>query len=227
MGARMSDEIYWQTAKEYRSETAGELADLISIQRDLNFTIRGSELALDLTSKSPSPSGEVDYFGDDMLRRTSLWNSALVAYARCFTTGIRQVRLSIDMFNGLGDKAQEAEKAHTYFMNLRNKYVAPSVNRFEDIRVILLVGDGVHSQSGVVGGGPFLMWPAEEKPDNVRSLCNLARFLKGQVELRVGEKAKQMLEEAKKLTDDELASLPDMNVPVPVQPDEAGKPRPR
>ena len=222
----MSEEIHWQTAKEYKSETAGELADLMSIRRDLDFTIRAAELALQLTSDSPSHD-VADDLGDDSVRRTSLWNSVLVAYARCFASGVRQVRLSIDMFKGLGDKADEAEKGHAYVINLRNKYIAHSVNRFEDGRVILLVADGVHSDKGVVGAGPFLMWPAAENPNNVRSLQNLARFLKGQADLMVNEKMRQVLEEAKKLSDQELASLPDMAVPIPVQPDEAGKPRPR
>jgi hypothetical protein len=168
-----------------------------------------------------------DYLDDDWVRRTSVWNSALVAYARCFATGVRRVRLNVDLFKGLGDKAEEAEKAHTYVMDLRNKYVAHSVNRFEDLRVILLVGDGIHSQRGVVGGGPFLMWPATENRDNVRSLRNLARFLKGQVDMLMNERCKQVLDEAKKLTDEELTSLPDMAVAIPVQPYEAGKPRSR
>jgi hypothetical protein len=222
----MSEETHWQTAKEYRSETAGELADLVSIGRDLAFTIRATELVSELSSDPPPASWEA-HLGDDWVRRTSLWNSALVAYARCFGTGVRRLRLNVERFKGLADKAEEAEKAHDYFMDLRNKYVAHSVNRFEDVRVILLIGDGIHSQPGVVGGGPFIMWPAAENSDNVRSLRNLARFLKGQVDMLMTEKIKQVLEEAQKLGNEQLFSLPDMAVPIPVEPHEAGKPRSR
>lgn len=221
----MNDEIHWHTAKEYRSELAADLADLASIRHDLEFVIRATDLALLIPE--PTAASLDATLSDDLIRRTSLWNSALVAYARCFGTGVRQRRLSEDLFQPLGGKAEEAVRAHRYCLETRNKYIAHSVNSFERVKVALLVGDGVHSQKGVVGGGPMLVRPAAEKAENVQTLRNLATFLMRHVESVLKEKGSQLLEEARGLPETTLDNLPNLEFPIPVQPDEVAKPRPR
>ena len=220
----MTDEPHWQTAKEYRSELAAELADLASIRHDLDFVNRSIELA-SLIPDSALTASE-NSLSDDLVRRNSLCNSAIVAYARCFGTGVRRVRLSGDLFAALGDRAAEATSAHNYFLELRNKYVAHSVNSFERVKVALLVGDGTHSQRGVVGGGPFLLRLAFEKTDNLRTLQNLATFLKRHVESSLNKMVEQVLDEAKTLDEATLEALPKLEFPIPVLPEEVSKRRP-
>src|SRR5258708_1465821 len=114
--------------KEYSSKAAAELAAIASIQRDLSFTLRPCDLLLgpfatDSNIPTPNPPGEPDTI------RESLWNSALIAYARCFATGIREHRLDESDFEGVPEHASKLKTDHRYFINLRSKHVAHSVNR--------------------------------------------------------------------------------------------------
>jgi hypothetical protein len=146
----MTDELRGTTMKQYSSDKANELAALASVLSDLRFARHACELLL---AKFPPVAGHEDELDEPVIVRKSLWNAALVAYARSFATGVRGTRLSTDMFNVLGEKALDAVEAHDYFLAQRNKHVAHSVNRLEDVRVVLMVGDGVNTTKGVHGAG--------------------------------------------------------------------------
>jgi len=218
----MSEDIRWTTMKQYTSDIANELAALASIQSDLRFTQRACELLL--TKFSPNV-GNDDELGETAIIRKSLWNAALIAYARSFATGVRATRLSTAMFDAFAERASDALKAHEYFLDQRNKHTAHSVNRLEDVRIILMVGDGVNITKGVHGGGPFHIQQAHEQPGNVQTLANLAMVLAQLVEAQISQKSQQVLSEARALNDSQLASLPDMAIPLPVNLNEVGKRR--
>jgi hypothetical protein len=130
------------------------------------------------------------------------------------------------MFAAFGDKSNEAVRAHEYFLDQRNKHIAHSVNRLEDVRIALMIGDGVNTTKGVHGAGPFHIWLAFEEPGNVQTLANLATVLIELVELQSAVKGQEVLAEARALTEDKLASLPDLEIPLPVELSEVGKRRP-
>lgn len=209
--------------KQYSSDIANELAAFFSILSDLRFTRHACELLL---SKFPPMPGHEDELSEALILRKSLWNAALVAYARSFATGVRSARLSTDMFNAFGEKSSDAVKAHEYFLAQRNKHVAHSVNRLEDVRVVLMVGDGVNTTKGVHGAGPFHIWQASEEAGNVQTLVNLTNVLATQIEALIPQKTQQVLSEARALDDSQLASLPDIAIQLPVEVSEVSKRRP-
>jgi len=219
----LDDNQHWNTAKEYRSPLAAEVADLASIRSDLAFVIQAAELALLI----PEPSGASGESPVDNVRRTSLWNSALVAYARCFGTGVRKVRLTEECFASLAEKTAQALVAHQYCIDTRNKYIAHSVNSFERAKVALLVGDGIHSDRGVVGAGSILIRAAAEAAENIRSLKNLARVLIRWVDAELHARVEAVVAEARAMDEGTLNNLPNVEFPLPVQPGEASKPRKR
>src|SRR5258707_11841545 len=155
----MEEPLNWQAIKDYRSDTAGEVASLASFKRDLEFTMAAAQAILARAKDSSQPETGAP---ENTLIVTSLWNSALVSYARCFASGVR-ARLDVSEFKLWPGIVADAETAHSYFINQRNKYIAHSVNRFEESRVALMVS---HSQRGVIGGGPFLLWPSAESEEN-------------------------------------------------------------
>jgi hypothetical protein len=76
-----------------------------------------------------------------------LTTAAVVAYARCFTKGVRTASHKVLLHS----ITPELLEAHHYFMNLRDKHVAHSVNSFEEnLLTVELQMDG-RSPQGVVG----------------------------------------------------------------------------
>jgi len=210
----MSKETKWESVRKYSSALATELADWNSIRQDLEFTIRAVELTLELSHDPPSSETS-----DDGVRRLSLWNAALVAYARGFKTGVRQVRLDEDMFRILGDRADRAVEAHRYLINQRDKFVAHSVNRSEHVGVGVMVFDGK-----VSGIGPYSFKQLQVGRQTMKTLRSLARTLHTEIGSRINKMHREVLEEAKKLTPDELSRLPAVEW-SPVKVHEAGRRR--
>lgn len=218
----MTEELRWTTVKQYASPLANELAALFSI---LSLKLAQGACELLLAKFAPIPGDEHEDAESAILRK-SLWNAALIAYARAFATGVRATRLSTDMFAVFGDKATDAVKAHEYFLDQRNKHIAHSVNRLEDVRIVLMVGDGMNTTTGVHGAGPFRIWQAHEEPGNVQTLANLAKVLVQLLEPQSATKSQEVLAEAQALDETQLANLPDMAIPLPVDVSEIGKRRP-
>jgi hypothetical protein len=107
---------------ELTTENAQLLADCTSIDNDLAFCMRCCERLSQFVQ-----SGH-----QDMVLQRSLWTSALVAYARCFASGVRY-GLTPEIFSKHEGKL--LVEAHKYFIEVRNKHVAHSVNPFEQIKV--------------------------------------------------------------------------------------------
>lgn len=197
--------------KEYSSKAAAELAALTSIQRDLGFTLRACDLLLgpfatEPNTPTPNPPGEPETI------RESLWNAALIAYARCFATGVREHRLDESDYESVPEHASKLKADHKYFIDLRSKHIAHSVNRLEEVRVAVAV-----PEKGVLGVGPFHIWQSEQEFQNVRLFRAMAGVLLEQVNRRIAEKGKQVLEEVNKLDKGQLDALPDCAFQLPVE----------
>jgi hypothetical protein len=100
------------------SELARRFADLHLVIDDLSF-------ALDCLTEAdklgmPDPNN---------LASKALIFSGAVAYARCFHSGVRSVRLNPQDF--VGTSVPFDHEIHDYVFELRNKHVAHSVNEFE------------------------------------------------------------------------------------------------
>jgi hypothetical protein len=82
---------------------------------DLEFAKAAAEMALEVTPASdnePAPTGK------QLITLRSLWNAAVVAYARCFLGGVRQTRLG-GVFARTGERETEFRRAHQYIIDLR------------------------------------------------------------------------------------------------------------
>lgn len=98
------------------------LADLTGIQSDLEATAAICDLLMKEIKK-----GQYDLYLADALS-----SAALVRYARSFTSGVRtKIPKSIQTL-----LSSELLKEHKWFIDLRDKYVAHSVNAFEDHQVV-------------------------------------------------------------------------------------------
>jgi hypothetical protein len=126
-------------------EEAREAEGWMGISQDLRFVVKATRHLADVMRQQGEGSGgtPVTLDTNDTVV-ISLWTAALVAYARCFATGVR-ARLSEGVFD---DKSVALEE-HRYYMDLRNKHVVHSVNPFE----ISATGVGV---ANVAGEDPYV-----------------------------------------------------------------------
>ena len=112
---------------DFSVKEAQWLADLASIQSDLETV----ESICDLFIKerqSPDPFGESKQF----VLFEALCTSAIVRYGRSFVSGVRE-----KVPDALVEKlSQEHQSSHVFFMDLRHKWVAHSVNTFEFTQVV-------------------------------------------------------------------------------------------
>jgi hypothetical protein len=109
--------------REVPPDLAGELGELYGVEQDLEATKDYCErLRRELS----------DFASADWTLVYALSEAAVVRYVRCFTKGIR---LSLDP-EYLTPTGREV---HSWFLNLRNKHIAHSVNEFENWSVVVHV----------------------------------------------------------------------------------------
>lgn len=153
---------------------ARAVADLLAIQKDLEFVSEACHLLLDLPSGNPR------------LHATwsrALWSSALVAYARCFATGKRLGLTTEDVQRV--PNGPHAVAFHGKMIELRNKHIAHSVNPLESINIGVMVGTLTDDEERVTGLATT--FSAEWKPHltNVHGLRRLGVELLATVADRV------------------------------------------
>jgi hypothetical protein len=212
----------WKTAHTYESEASAEYADLLSTQVDLLFARSSAELALGLTPVEGNAKGSQVH--TDLTNLKALWNAAVIAYSRCFIGGIRTTRLD-PAFQKLGAKSQEAKRSHQYFIDLRNKYIAHSVNRFEETQVLVFCTDGVSGGDPRRGFGGLSLMPAYEEPSNVQSFINLCKVMLSEVDEQMETAVSTIEREINSLTPQAIAALPEMGIRLPMTPSEVNRRR--
>jgi hypothetical protein len=158
---------------ELRTAEAEHLGDLSLIVLDLRSTIDICRRLMEELQK------EVQ----DAVLIEALWTSALVKYARCFASGKRF---------GLDEKIFEHFDGdpigtHRYFIDMRNKHVAHSVNPFEEVRVGVVLSAPSAQTLTVQGIAVLSRKLISTDVDGVRNLITLASTL----HKRVGQLAKQ------------------------------------
>jgi len=117
--------------KELESKKSQEMSDWVSIQQDLILVI---ESISELLKQFPNRTEKMGT--NSNITQQSLWVSALIYYARCFSGGVRTSLDSKVLYDGLSG---DPMGVHEYYINLRNKQVAHSVNAFEKTKVGLII----------------------------------------------------------------------------------------
>lgn len=97
---------------------AETLADLFGIAYDLDESVQLCNKAVELSSETPTDYRLVE----------AVVTAALVRYFRCQSTGVRLGIQSSD----LASLSEDDLRIHQYLKDLRDKYVAHSVNPFEN-----------------------------------------------------------------------------------------------
>ena len=171
------------------------LADLVSQAEDLQATADWCDLALAEFSKGSSVVG----------LREALTNAAVVRYSRCFADGVR-ANITNSVLEGL---PENQNKDHEFFIALRNKYIAHSVNAFEETKIVAyLVPEDVGPRGIETIGRQHLRLASLAAQDFYR-LKALSLELHRQVSLIIHEEERKVLDAARKLPVDGLYSQVD------------------
>jgi hypothetical protein len=116
--------------------------------------------------------------------------SAVVAYARPFMTGVREVKLEPSFFADLAESFDPS--LHAYLIDLRNKHIAHSVNEFERCETVALMV-GTPATGWRIGGGigvsetQAVGLPRDHVQKAVTHITNSLNFLRDIVERKRAE----------------------------------------
>jgi hypothetical protein len=171
------------------------LADLTGIQTDLEAT----EGICDLLSK------EINKGNYDIHLIDALTSAALVRYARSFTSGVRmQIPESVTKL-----LSPELQEEHEWFINLRSKYTAHSVNAFEDHQVVAYL---VPEETGPRGISSISVQQARLAclgSSDIAKLRTLCSELRKHVVVLIEQENVKVLEAARKIPVDQLYTQED------------------
>ncbi|MDP9419566.1 MAG: hypothetical protein M3P53_05380 [Actinomycetota bacterium] len=134
----------------------GALADVWSILEDLKYVTSACRRIMALPTEPPERSG------DDLLQR-ALWESAVIAYGRCFTggkgylrPGAPRTKVPEDFLDALDE---DERRIHTEVLEERNQQVGHRVGLQEQATVILILNPppGERAVAGVAVFGVRLL----------------------------------------------------------------------
>jgi hypothetical protein len=140
---------------------AQRLADLAGVEHDLKLSIRACERFL----SGPTVGSE-----DAILTSRSLATFAIITYCRTISSGVRS-GISESCVAALPQRLREA---HETFKNIRDKFVAHSVNHFEENSVQIGLD---HSGSKVATVGTLHSRTATFSIEQISDLKSLAEAL--------------------------------------------------
>jgi len=196
-------------AKANSSETQ-KLADLAAIIQDFRTIMQTCSRLKNL----------LDENSKDHILIESLWVSALIKYARCFATG-KRFSLSKDIYQDLQGEPLEA---HQFFINLRNKHIAHSVNPFEQMEVGFILSSVNESEKKIVGVSTLSMRHIVSDKKGIQQLGMLSKIAHDKICYLAKETEQKVLEEGKKIPIDELYKIARPRLVAP-SPDLANKGR--
>ena len=174
---------------------ARPLADLSGQANDLQAAADMCDLALAEFSKGSLVVGFLE----------ALTNAAVVRYSRCFASGVR-TSLPNSVLEGL---SESLKTDHDFFITLRNKYIAHSVNVFEETRIVAYLVPEESGPRGVASIGIQHDRLASLAVEDFNRLKALSLELHRQISIIIEEEKQKVLDAARRLPVDGLYSQVD------------------
>jgi hypothetical protein len=187
--------VTWSTAAAQR------LADLISLQDDLDFILLACQRLLTM-------DGEMK---PDPVVARALWSASLVAYSRCWATGTR-VGLPIELLDSFDG---DPHGFHNHMLQLRNKHIAHSVNPFEDVRVGLVLSPEEDENRAVVGVAQLLQKLVGFEHEALIHLGTLVTAIRNAVSEMFDEQKDVVLKEGQAASWDDIIKKPPVGLVTP------------
>ncbi len=188
----IEESLYYDLYRLHDKETKF-LADLTGIDMDLTRTINFCKMLSNLMIAEKHEFTLID----------ALVTAALVKYSRCFTKAVRN-KIPKEY---IATFSEDLKEKHEYFIKLRNKYIAHSVNIFEDNYVSLEVHNGQNGERSIKGVTTGGSWIEGLGIQNIYDLINLCENLLSRIRTEMRNEKKRLLKYYKsKPIDDVLKS---------------------
>ena len=215
------NDFYIPGRVDFSVSEAQWLADLHGIKNDLIDTDKICTKSIALMRPMPTQDERASDWLDDTWLAGELSFAAVIKYGRTFGSGVRS-GIPISWIKQLPDQHQTS---HRYFKDIRDKFVAHSVNAFEDNQVFAYLSPqfapaGVSSIT--VDTGRFISLSIED----LLSLKKLAEILSHFVQQEIVTETARILQIARSLPLSNLLERETENRPLP-RTEDAGKRRPK
>jgi hypothetical protein len=192
--------------------SAQVLADQAGIIQDLQFVMECCKRLLTELARSEEER--------DAVVPLALWSSALVSYARCFSSG-KRFGLTADDVLTLPLQG-EVLKYHKWVIEERNKHTRHSANPFEVAKVGAALSPSEAKTRRVEGIAILSMSHVLVDATGVRQLGGLASELAKQTAEKAKTQQDVVLADAQRLAVDRLYELPRLRTSPPAENDPAG-----
>jgi len=173
-----------------KSDKATEMADYHAILLDLGFVMQCCTELLVLLEKPKQDGPHV----------RALFTAALVAYVRCFSTGVRSAKVNPDIFASI----EGALQRHQSIKDMRDKHIAHSVNAFEDTSIGAVLSDPAAGQKTVRGTITLTGSRVSDSAEGIKQIGSLAKIAFESTKARFDALQVDVLAEARALNIDEL-----------------------
>lgn len=177
-----------------KSDKATEMADYHAITQDLGFVMQCCTKLLGLLEE-PKQDGP-------LIR--ALYTAALVAYVRCFSTGVRSSKVNPEIFASI----EGALQRHQSIKDMRDKHIAHSVNAFEDTSIGAMLSNPTTGQKMVVGTIVLTGSRVSDSAEGIKQIGSLAKIAFESAKARFDALQIEVLAEARALNIDELYARP-------------------
>ena len=170
----------------FEGSTAAVLADLVAIEADLKQAKQWFARILDER---------------DETIKFALLSAALIKYRRAFNTGVRKNLVHEDV----DDLGPIAPDLHQYLNDMASKFIAHSVNAFEQVAAFVATNDETQE---ILGIGHFYIYSSAEDPENVKNFIVLIDLILRKVGPRIEQARRNCDAEARALGYSEIKNLP-------------------
>lgn len=195
------------------------LADLHGIENDLRDVVRLCNKCLEMMQALAPPNSNPTEWLDKSWLSGEISFAAVVKYGRTFGSGVRS-SIPSSWITRLQPMYQEK---HRYFKNLRDKFIAHSVNAFEDNQVFAYLHpqfEPVGVKSITVDTGRYVSMSSGD----VANLKKIAETLRKMARYEIAVETDRVLKFAKSMPLPELLNRATENRPIPSN-DDVAKPR--
>lgn len=153
---------------------------------------------------------------EDNVLIESYWTTAVIKYSRCFKNG-KRFGIDESILDGLPGDPQGA---HNFYMDMRDKHVAHSVNAFEKNGAGLILSPEDSQERKVRGIALLSMRHIVADKQGVHTLGMLSNVILKEVNNNAKHYEEIALQEAKEISIEELYKKPRISLSAP-SPDEA------
>jgi hypothetical protein len=170
-----------------------KLADLTGIAADLQATENICDLVLSNSAKQPQ----------DFMLLEALCAAAIIRYGRSFGSGVRY-SVSDRIKNIINALPKISQEFHEYFDDLRDRWIAHSINAFEENIVHAYLTPEERGPRGISSISVQHQRVATLDIDHIRILRALAAEIRGKIDVLIEEEKKTALEYARSLPADDF-----------------------